>query len=209
MKAILIVALTMGMADAEQLRITVYDNTNMPDEVNQTVASSLRRIFRQSGIEIEWIAGAWGADEAGLMTYQPVATGHDQELACRARRDIALSIVPAGVPGVHEQLLGMAQPLARAGLNVRIYSSHVRDAASRENTPYALVLAHAIAHEIGHVLLRSNVHAGRGLMSGVWTGREYEWMGKGVLFFTGDESRKMRLTVSGAACSASDVHTPN
>jgi hypothetical protein len=85
---------------------------------------------------------------------------------------------------------------------VRIYDEHVREAAARESCPYVSVLSHVIAHEIGHVLLRSNTHAGRGLMSDVWTGREYDWMGKEVLYSTEGESRQMRVTLSGAACSS-------
>src|SRR5262249_53954797 len=120
---------------------------------------------------------------------------------CLARRDIALDILPSAVRGVKKQVLGMSQPFSRTGLNVRIYDDHVRAAAARENRSYAIVLAHAMAHEIGHVLLRSNTHTGRGLMSDVWTGREYDWMGKEALFFTAGDSRKMRATLSGTACA--------
>jgi hypothetical protein len=54
----------------------------------------------------------------------------------------------------------MAQPLARVGLSVRIFYDHVQYAAEKNNRQDALVLAHVIAHEIGHVLLRSNAHSG-------------------------------------------------
>jgi hypothetical protein len=204
MKTIVIAALIMGTVNAEQLRITMYDRAKVLDRVSETVVLSLRRIFRQSGIEIEWVAGIPGAPEASLMIYQPLHPGHELELACHARRDIALDILPAAVPGVKKQVLGMAQPMSRTGLNVRIYDEHIREAAVREGRTYATVLSHAIAHEIGHVLLRSNTHAGRGLMSDVWTGREYDWMGKEVLLFTAGESRKMRATLSGAACSSAE-----
>jgi hypothetical protein len=202
MKTMVIAAFVMGTVNAEQLRITVYDKAQVSDQVREAMAFSLRRIFRQSGIEIGWVAGVPGAPEATSMIYEPFRRGHELELACHARRDIALDIFPAAVPGVKKQVLGMAQPLTRTGLNVRIYDEHIRQAAARENRSYASVLSHAIAHEIGHVLLRSNTHAGRGLMSDVWTDREYDWMGKEALYFTDRESRKMRMMLSGAACSS-------
>lgn len=205
MKTIAIAALMMVGVNAEQLRITVYEKAKVSDQVIETVVVSLRRIFRQSGIEIEWIAGVPGASEASLMIYEPLRTGHELELACRARRDIALDILPAAVPGIKRQVLGMAQPLTRTGLNVRIFDDHIREAAEREGRTYATVFAHAMAHEIGHVLLRSGAHTGRGLMSDVWTGREYDWMGKETLFFTAGDSRKMRETLSGAACSSVEL----
>jgi hypothetical protein len=148
------------------------------------------------------VTGVPGAPEASLMIYEPLRTGHELELGCRARRDIALDILPGAIPGVKKQVLGMAQPLSRTGLNVRIYDDHIREAAARENRSYAIVLSYAMAHEIGHVLLRSNTHIGRGLMSDIWTSREYDWMGKEALFFTTGDSHKMRVTLSGTACSS-------
>jgi hypothetical protein len=202
MKTLVIAALIMGTVNAEKLRITVYDKARASHQVSEAIVFNLRRIFRNSGIEIEWVAGVPDAPEATLMIYEPFRTGHQLELACHARRDIALDIVPGAVPGVKKQVLGMAQPLTRTGLNVRLFDEHIREAAARENRTYASVLSHAIAHEIGHVLLRSNTHAGRGLMSDMWTGREYDWMAKEALYFTDGESRKMRVMLSGAACSS-------
>ena len=198
----IVIALLIGNVDAEQLRITVYDKAKVLDQVGQTVVFSLRRIFRQSGIDIEWVTGVADAAEASLMIYEPLRTGHELELGCLARRDIALDILPSAVRGVKKQVLGMSQPLSRTGLNVRIYDDHIREAAARENRSYAIVLSHAMAHEIGHVLLRSFTHTGRGLMSDVWRSREYDWMGKEALFFTAADSRKMRVTLSGTACSS-------
>jgi len=83
---------------------------------------------------------------------------------------------------------------------VRIFDDHIREAAVRENRSYAIVLSHAIAHEIGHVRLRSHAHGGHGIMSDVWTRREYDCIGKEILFFTAGDSRKMRVTLSGTAC---------
>ena len=84
MKAIVVAALMMGTVNAEQLRITVYDKANVPDRVSESVVVSLRRIFRQSGIEIEWVIGVAGAPEASLMIYEP-----------RPRRPRGISLVPA------------------------------------------------------------------------------------------------------------------
>jgi hypothetical protein len=201
-KAILIAIVMMCMADAEQLRITVYDKAKLPQEVSEAVVDNLHRIFRVSGIDIEWVAGVPTAFEASLMIYEPSRTDHEQELACHARRDIALDILPFAPPGVKKQVLGLAQPLARTGLNVRVFDNRIREASQREGGAHAIVLAHAIAHEIGHVLLRSKGHARRGLMSDVWTAHEYEWMSKGVMFFASDESRRMRMTLSSVGCSA-------
>jgi hypothetical protein len=54
MKAI-VIALLIGNVNAEQLRVTVYDKARVLDQVGETVVFSVRRIFRQSGIDIEWV----------------------------------------------------------------------------------------------------------------------------------------------------------
>ena len=49
--------------------------------------------------------------------------------------------------------------IVAAGLNVRMFNDRIRWAAMRRNRSYTTVLAHVIAHEIGHVLLRTSEHS--------------------------------------------------
>jgi hypothetical protein len=180
-----------------QLRITVYDQAQLPQALKQRAFDQLRLVFHQAGIDIDLAVGDSAADEASLFMYIGLPPkGHEQEAACRARRDIALKITDMSAPGLPETVLGIASPLTPAGLNVRVYTHRIREAALRHNRPYASVLSYAIAHEIGHVLLRSNAHDKWGLMSSVWTEREYAQMADtGVLFFTGDESKRMLMSL--------------
>lgn len=184
-----------------ELRITIYDQAHLPREVTRSALEQLRLIFHQAGIVIEVVAGDLAADEASLFTYISLPKGHEQEAACRARRDIALKINDISPGGVPETVLGMAAPLALTGLNARVYNQHIREAAFRHNRPYAVVLAYAIAHEIGHVLLRSSVHDQWGLMSSVWREREFARMAYApVMFFTLDESKRMLMNLRGTGC---------
>jgi hypothetical protein len=201
MKSILIATLLVAVGNAEQLRITVYDKAGLQPGLGSAVLPQISRIFRDAGISVEWVTGALVNPEASLVMYEPAAGVSDPGPACRARRDIALDILPVAPPGLSDRVLGMSHPLARTGLNARVFDNHVRQASFRTNQPHETVLAHAIAHEIGHVLLRSTSHDGHGLMSSSWSGREYEWMTKEALRFTSDQSRQMRLTLSGAVCS--------
>ena len=112
-----------------------------------------------------------------------------------------MKITDVSPPGVPDSVLGISAPLTPTGLNVRVFNHHIRDAAVRHNRPYPIVLGYAMAHEIGHVLLRSNDHQGWGLMSSVWTEREYAQMaGAGVMFFTRDESERMLMNLRGIGC---------
>jgi len=201
MRHVLIAALISATASAEQLQITVYDKAHLPKEVREAAFYDLRCIFRQSRIDLLLIPGDPAAAEASLLTYPaPPRRGGEQEAVCRARRDIALDIIPVAPPGLKRAALGMVQPLAHKGLNVRIFDDRVRDAAWRQSRPHPAVLAHVMAHEIGHVLLRSSAHSHHGLMSSVWTEHEYDWMAKALMFFTGGQSQEMRANLSRSRC---------
>jgi hypothetical protein len=184
------------------LRITVYDQAHLTRGVTQTAFYQLRMIFRQAGIAIELVAGDSAANEASLFTYPGLPPkGHEQEAACRARRDIALKITSASPRGLRKTVLGIAAPLAVTGLNVRVFNDHVHAAALRGDRQYANVLSCTIAHEIGHVLLRSSDHAKWGLMSDIWSEHEYAQMAvAGVMFFTRDESERMLMNLRGIGC---------
>lgn len=197
-------------ADSNLLRITVYDAAHAPREVMQRVFASLCAILHEAGITAQMTEGDLEADEASRFTYVSLpGTGAESEASCHARRDIALKIIALSPPGVHETVLGMSSPFADGGLNVRMFNDHVVEAASRHRRPYAAVLACAIAHEIGHVLLRSGSHEMHGLMSGVWTEHEYAHMGSdALLFFTGEEAGAMLANLRGAGC-ASQRSAPN
>jgi hypothetical protein len=202
MRQFLMAAMMMLPAHAAQLRITVYDQAQLPKAVSAAAFDALRQIFRESEIDIELVIGDPASPEASLITSPNIPRrGGEREAACRARRDIALEIVARTPSTRGKTMLGMAEPFAREGLNARVFDDHVRDAALRENRDHASVLAHAIAHEIGHVLLRTSNHIPSGIMSAVWSDREYGWIARGLMFFTGEQAKVMRDALAGASCS--------
>jgi len=203
MKHLLMWVLAIQAAGALQLRVIVYDKANLSRDMRSEAFDHLRRIFRQSKIAVEIVAGDLSAEEPSVMNYsQAPFPGREKEAACSARRDIALDIIPGALPGLAAGILGMSQPLAKAGLNVRIYYDHIQNVAAHGNVPLASLLAHAIAHEIGHVLLRSGDHSDWGLMSSVWGHREYELMERGLLSFERDKSGRMLENLRGEGCPA-------
>ena len=206
MRHLLIAALMLLPAQAAQLRITVYDQAHLPKQVSHDVFDQLRQVLHQAGIEIEVVAGDATAAEAALIAAPATPhRGSEQETACRARRDIALEIVGKTQSYRKDTILGVAVPLAREGLNARVFDEHVRDLAVRQSRDYASLLAHVMAHEIGHVLLRGAIHSRSGLMSAVWTEAEYKWMARSMMFFTGDQSKAMRASLSGVGCPATSA----
>ena len=203
MKTLLnLVAMTAAIASAEQLHITVYDKAQTRQQVIEDVNDQLRRIFRHAGIEADIAAGDPASAEASLVVYRHGQSQSESPyMTCRGRRDIAVDILPATPPGMREQMMAFALPCAEVGLNVRVFADRVSDLASVQHRPYAIVLAHVIAHECGHVLLRTNAHGTYGLMARVWETYEFELLKLGhMMFFTREQSQRMRATLTGDDC---------
>ena len=201
MRMFLVVGLMLASAAGAELRITVYDQAHLTKGVTRTALDAVRDIFRASGIDTVVRAGDPAADEASLiMIPAPPRKGQEEAVQCEARRDIALEIVAIAPPSRKTTILGTAVPLAREGLNVRVFDDRIRDEALKWNRSHGILLAHVIVHEIGHVLLRSDGHSPSGLMSSSWGNREYDWITRGLMLFSRAESERMRMTLAGTGC---------
>ena len=187
---------------AAELTITIYDRAQLNSEVTSETIATLRSIFRQSGIDIALQIGVDGSEE-GRLVYQYTRPINTQTflVACRhARRDIALEIISKAPNAFGPNVLGTASPLARAGLNVTVFDDRIQATAFRENRSHSLVLAHSIAHEIGHVLLRTPDHTSWGIMSSRWSDQEYSRMHTTGLPFTKAQSKRISSMLSGQGC---------
>jgi hypothetical protein len=102
----------------------------------------------------------------------------------------------------------MSSPFAPFGLNVRIFDDHIREAALQHDLSDTIVLSYAMAHEIGHVLLRSCSHGQQGIMSPIWTKREYDRMNGDALVFSDDEAMKMSANLRAPVCRLPDRRLP-
>lgn len=73
-----------------------------------------------------------------------------------------------------------------------IFYERVEALAASGNAARAIVLGHALAHEIGHLLLGTNDHSLKGLMRGEWLREELRHAAQGNLSFTSEEGEKIR-----------------
>jgi hypothetical protein len=76
------------------------------------------------------------------VIYESSTVSQDRKAACRARREIALDILPVAPRGLGSAVLGIALPLSRTGLNVRVFYDHVREASERQKTCRRTLFSH-------------------------------------------------------------------
>ncbi|MDP2996993.1 MAG: hypothetical protein Q8N47_05850 [Bryobacterales bacterium] len=117
-------------------------------------------------------------------------------------RRMALRLGPDG-HGVNSSL-GMALPGGEQGLGslAYIYFHRIQKLArlvERHTRTEEVILGHAVAHEIGHLLLNTPMHSAAGIMHVPWEGTDLARALEGGLVFTPAEAAQMQANLRAPA----------
>jgi hypothetical protein len=155
---------------AEDRKVTVYvQNTEIPGLVTLCVAKGVAtRIFADIGVRIAWKAGVPPTTDRGVL----VVT-FDR-------------FVPAAF---HPGALAYARPFDR-GAAIHLLYNRIEAAAPRQLVPS--ILAHVMAHEIGHVLRGDDGHATAGVMKAQFSVEDFHAMSVHRLSFTSTDAAMIR-----------------
>ena len=109
--------------------------------------------------------------------------------------EVMLHLVPAtdGNADLHRHSLGFSliDPQTATGKVAKVYADRVASLARGAGADPAYLLARAIAHEIGHLLLGNNRHSERGLMRAVWSREELRRNSPGDWVFSEEEAHRI------------------
>jgi hypothetical protein len=198
---VLTLAVLLAMsANAEMiLTVRVYDYTGLSDNTVLKAEALARQIFHKAGVETDWV-------------HCPTERGEEDRFpGCRKPRsesDIILHILPQSME--NRRLSGDAYGFAlhaSGGLPAQhayVFFHRVEQAARKsERTARAIsqpaLLAHVVAHEIGHLLLGPNSHSGRGVMRARWRPEDLQEMEIGQLVFAAEQAKLIRGRMDGRA----------
>jgi hypothetical protein len=143
------------------------------------------KIFRYAGIEITWATGILVAD---VNNNTPSETWNPASLQLR----IWTRAMGAKRP-TNSEALGFCLSLDDGDAVVLADAIQKRTVFGATN--FVDLLGLAIAHELGHLLLRSPKHAVTGIMRGRWTEKGLAEDDRGFLRFTSGEAQSMRNDV--------------
>jgi hypothetical protein len=153
---------------ATRLRISVHvsNPARMSEQVLRLAEDETTRIYRTIGVNIEWVHGS-------ARTFQFV-----------------IVIVPAGMAEHYTHARGVlgltpSTPWHRGGL-AYVFYDRVEGTALSSGVSIARLLGHAIAHEMGHMLLPSG-HSVNGLMRAAWDAVDFRLASQGCLHFTNQQ----------------------
>jgi|HubBroStandDraft_5_1064220.scaffolds.fasta_scaffold148721_2 hypothetical protein len=175
-------------AQASAVQVKVYDYADLKPE-------SLRSVV---ALTHEILAGA------GLSVQVELCRG-SLAVSCDGQSGSIRSLVVRVVPGASKTndsvlRLPLGQSMAdhQGGTYASIFMERVQDAAAEANVPRDTVLAYAIAHEIGHLLLGDNAHTPRGVMKGNWDRKDYEAMNQRQFHFIEGQAHQLASRFGGA-----------
>jgi hypothetical protein len=171
---------------SQELRITVrvYDGVNLsPTELSRAEGEA-EKVFLYAGIQLVWTAGPLGADV------------NDSPSEKWNAASLQLRIWPRAVAGKRpnsSETLGFCLSMETG--DAVVLADAIRKRAAFGSTSSADLLGLAMAHELGHLLLRSASHSVAGIMRARWTEKALRDDDRGYLRFTPGEAESMRREV--------------
>jgi hypothetical protein len=142
------------------IEVRVYDNAGLSTDVEGDALTVASAALAPASIAVIWSR----CESAGPGCGPP------------GSRPFLLRVVRARAVEHHDEAvpLGFAYVDAGTGSAVlaTIYFDRVARLARKAGIDVSTLLGHAIAHELGHLLLASNSHSANGLMRPVWLGDE-------------------------------------
>jgi hypothetical protein len=159
--------------ETKTLPIRVFNRANVAKADLARALKVASAIFEEAGIAVSWAEGSAGDHESTALDFS--ANGASNA-ACSSRRTgelhLALDLGPK--TRVMTTTLGFALPCAKYGADASILVDRCEAVMQNTLASFAKILGHAIAHEIGHVLLGSNEHSSVGLMRARWDKADWQ-----------------------------------
>ena len=175
-------------ATAATITISIDDRAHIGCKTLERAEGVATGIFAVAGVDIHWTRPVSDAMDQ-LRDFSAVPAG-----GCArppASGSVRVEILPHAPNGFAPQALGYSLPCVRRGVQVTIYADRVEAVSSHTVAVFYRVLAYALTHELGHVLLRSLSHDQSGLMKAVWSKGDWQRAAVATIPFTPDEATRM------------------
>jgi hypothetical protein len=175
-----------GDTDEQQKPAICVRVTNMAGVDDNTLSIALNRarlIFRDAGVRAAWLR----------CPARSIQTANLAECSTINVSTLILRITSQPATGsVSRNALGFAVTTQGGSVYATVFRDRVLALAQSGRYPEAVLLGHAIAHELGHLLLNSPTHARYGLMAARWRDTELDRATVGLLQFSPAEASSIR-----------------
>jgi hypothetical protein len=159
------------------LVLQLHDFAGAPATIVGQAERELARMFGEIGVQVEWLRADRRADSSATVRIILVAR---EAGGLRHTRDVVMGATiwtDEGTPVVY------------------VFYRRVEAEARRYTVSLALVLASALAHEVGHVLMPDGGHSEAGLMRACWNRDDFNSADRGQLRFIPEQVALIRANV--------------
>ena len=172
-----------------KLTIETYDLAHVGLKNLAQAEQLATRIFATAGVDTRWATGS-PLDTAHLAS-DFSAVSQNQCAATLQLATVRVQLLLHAPNGFSSQALGYALPCSERGMQVTLYVDRMETVSCSTLAAFHRVLGYALAHEIGHVLLRSSEHEKSGLMKALWTKNDWQRAAMLTMPFTPDQARRI------------------
>ncbi len=158
------------------MAVLLINHANAPSGVVAAAQELVSRIFIAAGVNVEWSVAGNMQHSVSDCRLRVILTAQPQDA-----RDRRMNVMGAALIGS-----------AGSGRLAYVFLREVEDYAGLTKTDPAVVLAHVMAHEMGHLLLGHRGHSVAGIMRAKWEPMEIARIREDLLTFTADEATTVR-----------------
>lgn len=166
--------------------IFVHDVAGIAPSTLEEALEEVARIYSTANVNMRWLYCR--AETGGAMVDCPALQPNA----------VVLRIIPGPLKIVSKWALGFSLVDENGGTQAAVSLLHVKMCVARQKliqVSLSRVLGHAMAHEVGHLLLGTNSHSSAGLMQADWDDAAMNRIANGALNFTAAESERIRASV--------------
>jgi len=194
---------TAAAADSQAaypVTVRVYDRAGLDAATTRTALATSEVALRSASVTVRWEECAVGSLVGG------VTARCDAPLAGEYVVRIVRTADGSGRGG-HALGDALVDIATGSAVFATIYFQRVQRLSQSAGADEGELLGHAIAHELGHLLLASHVHSGQGLMRPVWRERELRRRRDDDWQFSAQDAAAIRARVEAARLSPNIVWT--
>jgi hypothetical protein len=166
----------------QRITIHLYNYAKVSAKTLTKAKERTNQLFLYAGLETVWVDHPVLIDNPGTGSSSTDSWG---------RADFVLRLLSQARKGLRKKAMGEALSLRIAN----VFLNRVEQQTSIGEITTDEVLGHAMAHEIGHLLLGEDSHSKSGIMVAKWLGQDLHRMSKGDLRFTEEEVKKIQAEV--------------
>jgi hypothetical protein len=166
-----------------EVRVSIFDDAGVGVATMREAESEASRVFRRANIEVIWL----NCPQDGLEQIS-----FDRCAAASFPTHLHLRVIPRA-HSAKVSTMGMSFLSADGeGCYADLFYEVVVDGQMETHVRAVVILGHAMAHELGHLLLGTNSHSRDGLMRARWNRGDLAQAARGNLLFSPKESTRMR-----------------